>query len=114
VIVVVDLGVGVLKMRFVGVSISGPKEGDGDGLAWDVDASVGMAGENTDVGVLDGVGGGKVFSTISGAAGVRELQAVTQNSIKKHPTCTHHFWNLFLSISIFLLEPFPIHLNLPI
>jgi hypothetical protein len=76
---------------FVGVSAGDPGEGGGGGSVWDVGISVGVAGEATGVELLVAVGGGRVFSTIAGATGVRKLHAVSQDITKMHPTSLDRF-----------------------
>ena len=80
-----------VAVGIIGDSIGDSGEGGGGGLIWDVGISVGVTGEETGVELLVAVGGGSMFSTISGAAGARELQAVSQNITKMPPTSINRF-----------------------
>ena len=83
----------------VGPSVGDFGEGGGGGVAGDVRISVGVPGEDTVVAVLVAVGGGRVISTISGATGVKKLQADSQNITIMDPPNIKRFESCTLSIS---------------
>ncbi len=83
----------------VGAAVAEFGESSGGGLGWKVGLSAGVAGEDTVVTVLATVGGGRVISTISGATGVKKLQAVSQNITIIDPPNIKRFESCPLSIS---------------